>query len=594
MSRYILRSIKSAIDFVNYKRESNVIFDEIVFISINLLALIFFALLQLNLISINPSLYIRFPDLESFYLATFQVQATVITLSITVVSIISGVINTKYFGIQVTDYILNRRSKILRQKYLVVLNMFSILLNFGFCSLKLFNLCSGILIVSIFVCIRMFGSIYSVFSRISPLKENIRLYIISEALKDVSLSNHDNLLKALIQINENLEFADKTNDYAAACDNLELLSALVSGYFNKICDNSSKESRETLLDFLWDVYRVTNVLLESMNDRFFRLYLNFLTNILNKYSLNRISTNFWIDICTKIFYRLSKMDVKLIFAYDDCRNLRMALYSNITTEKTTWYGVVSFLASLYEALMFNDSYISISSRSKQQFWEQLVRIDTHGKTDYSIMTKALSLLEPKKEELNVLYKLLIDSKDLEILSAIFPIAHFEYIDLDLAILAYAYEAMNTRVEIRNSKSINFKALTTNFDMSSLSLNCLDDTTLSRRCAGIIHFLGNSWNGYYEQRNTSYKLSEFEAEFLFFYILYQLKELGTREIKKEISKHFDQKENELYRYYYHHNDYESFEEKYHSFFDFMLGEKLAIYEENCRQAFLFIRSSIEHS
>ena len=62
-------------------------------------------------------------DINSFSLTLLQIQASIATLTIALVALISGNISDSYMGVSVSNYYLNLRPAILKQKVIIVFSM---------------------------------------------------------------------------------------------------------------------------------------------------------------------------------------------------------------------------------------------------------------------------------------------------------------------------------------------------------------------------------------------------------------------------------------------------------------------------------------
>lgn len=117
-------------------------------------------------------------DINSFSLTLLQIQASISTLTIALVALISGSISDEYMGVSISDYYLNIRPVILKQKIIILGAVGLLFVNVALHQWKLYNLviclfwATGILILLSVI------ELYALFRGKSAVMQEIEDYII--------------------------------------------------------------------------------------------------------------------------------------------------------------------------------------------------------------------------------------------------------------------------------------------------------------------------------------------------------------------------------------------------------------------------------
>ena len=88
---------------------------------------------------VKKNILISINDIESFSLTILQIQATVGTLIIAIIALITGNISDSYMGVSVSDFYLNIKPWKLKQKILIFISLGLCLAEIFFHLLKLYN-----------------------------------------------------------------------------------------------------------------------------------------------------------------------------------------------------------------------------------------------------------------------------------------------------------------------------------------------------------------------------------------------------------------------------------------------------------------------
>lgn len=142
------------------------------------LLFIFFVLgLIGDVLNHSGNAYIHVNDLNSVSLAILQIQATVATLTIAILSLLGGRISESYMGISFIDFALEKKPIVFKQK--IIIYTLLILLCIGICLhiFELYNLVVSFLMISTSLVLISVRETYSAFSGTLREKEEIRCYL---------------------------------------------------------------------------------------------------------------------------------------------------------------------------------------------------------------------------------------------------------------------------------------------------------------------------------------------------------------------------------------------------------------------------------
>jgi len=120
------------------------------------------------------------------------VQASVSTLGIAIVSIITGVTGESVYGISVSGFIANMRPRILKYNRLIIANLIITVINYFCVALSLFNTSISFFVISIMISARLMNNVSIIFHGKEKLKQEIHDYCLKnyspQLLKDLSQS----------------------------------------------------------------------------------------------------------------------------------------------------------------------------------------------------------------------------------------------------------------------------------------------------------------------------------------------------------------------------------------------------------------------
>lgn len=120
---------------------------------------------------------IMIEDINSFSLTVLQIQATVGTLTLTIITLITGNISDSNLGIYVTDYYMNIRPKWLKQKRIIYISLSFILVGVICFVLKLHNTVFFAFIGTLVAVVISIAELYSAFKGKNETDQEIEEYI---------------------------------------------------------------------------------------------------------------------------------------------------------------------------------------------------------------------------------------------------------------------------------------------------------------------------------------------------------------------------------------------------------------------------------
>ncbi len=120
--------------------------------------------------------FYRVIALNDFSMVILQIQASVGTLTIAIIALISGSITDSYMGVSISDYFLNIRPGMLKQKIIIFSSLTLILVN-SICHLfSMYNSVFFLFVVSLIMVANSLVEIYSIFAGRRKTEEEIEKY----------------------------------------------------------------------------------------------------------------------------------------------------------------------------------------------------------------------------------------------------------------------------------------------------------------------------------------------------------------------------------------------------------------------------------
>lgn len=137
-------------------------------------------------------------SLPDFSLALLQIQATIGTLTIAIIALISGNISDSYMGTSVSDYYLNIRPKFLKQKVIIFVSLALILINAICHMMALYNIVIFVFVLTFFLVGMSIIEVYSIFNGKRKMHEEIEMYFIHVIENDDSYQKKVNICDSFV------------------------------------------------------------------------------------------------------------------------------------------------------------------------------------------------------------------------------------------------------------------------------------------------------------------------------------------------------------------------------------------------------------
>lgn len=114
---------------------------------------------------------------DSYILTILGIQATVSTLTIALIALIGSTVSEIYMGVSVSDYYMNIRPAIFKQKNVIIISLGLIVLNCLLYIFSLYSLMISVFIITIILICLSAHEVYSLFGGLQKTQEEIRLYV---------------------------------------------------------------------------------------------------------------------------------------------------------------------------------------------------------------------------------------------------------------------------------------------------------------------------------------------------------------------------------------------------------------------------------
>lgn len=240
-------------------------------IILGIAVLIIFASILSDFYVINiPDIFIlKFNDKEGLFSTLFGVQATISASSISIIAIATGVISESYYGISITRYITELRSKLFKQKHLIAFSLILMFINYICMAYSLFNTSIALFLTSIIVTLILIKQIYVVFQGKEEMKKEIYNFFLNNYNEDLLNGLNDELNNAIetgntITINQNFEILNETfrlevenKDYNKT-EIIDKICLIIIDSFIKISKQHNSERSNKCLLFICEIYEIAN------------------------------------------------------------------------------------------------------------------------------------------------------------------------------------------------------------------------------------------------------------------------------------------------------------------------------------------------
>jgi len=147
---------------------------------------------------VNSNIFTLMDDIESFSLTILQIQATVGTLIVAIIALITGNISDSYMGVSVSNFYLHIKPWILKQKVLIFVSL-GLCLGGVIChSKKWYNMVFFLFIATLLAIIVSIIEIYSAFKGKNRQKQEIAAYINYVLESNLSFEKKTNIYQSFV------------------------------------------------------------------------------------------------------------------------------------------------------------------------------------------------------------------------------------------------------------------------------------------------------------------------------------------------------------------------------------------------------------
>ncbi len=162
---------------MNWNKQRQIIMKQeisIIVISILLIAFGFFAEWQVA----HGIIFLVVRDLSSMSLTLLQIQASITTLTLAIIALLSGTISDSYMGVSICQFFLHKRAQLLKQKYLIITEFVLLFINVWSHLVAKYNIVIAIFTISLILILYAILEIFWVFHGKKNICEEIESYII--------------------------------------------------------------------------------------------------------------------------------------------------------------------------------------------------------------------------------------------------------------------------------------------------------------------------------------------------------------------------------------------------------------------------------
>lgn len=279
-------------------------------------------LADVSIILIPDFLNLTFQNREDLFLTLFSVQASVSTISIAIVSIITGVLNDTIYGISVSQYVTSLRFRIFKHKTLIIASLILVLLNYLCVSYTLFNCSISLFAVSIAINILLVHNVCAIFMGKESIKFSILNYLahnynerfimnLTTETMDAIDSGASLIVKRNYEAYKAIFTAETENSDYQDTKIINQLSHAIGDIFEKTVKRHDSRSTYDSILFICDIYDIANKKVNAP------LYLKI-----------------WEYISALYFAGIKDLTFEQLKDEYIYRKLRRKLYGNITTRSS--------------------------------------------------------------------------------------------------------------------------------------------------------------------------------------------------------------------------------------------------------------------
>lgn len=314
------------------KTKTKILIVEIVII-IGIISIITGSILSdFSVIKIPDFIIMKVHNQEELMFNLFTTQATVATISIAIIALISGVVSESIYGIPLTQFISQTKPRFLKHKRLIIFSLIITPFNYFAVSYNLINLSIAFFIISIVISIILVKDTFLIFLGRKELKKQIKTYIV-ENYKKIGLDNFktsllDNdevsrytVLKDVLSIMKIIFEREIICCKEGKNETIERIEDILSDLFIEVVKRKISDSVVILLDYIYDLYTFANeqkeiiplTIWDNVSEEFF-ISLEFIS----KEQL--YNSNFFSDLHKQLYtnqkYKYIENEIKFTNGFD--------------------------------------------------------------------------------------------------------------------------------------------------------------------------------------------------------------------------------------------------------------------------------------
>lgn len=351
-------------------------------------------------------LLIKISPLEDYLFTLFSVQASVATLGIAIVSIITGVTSESYLGISVTEFITSINPAFLTHKRLLIASLLLVVMNYIAISFMWINMCIAILIISVVIDICLVSDVYIIFKGAKKLREDISSFLVEHydsrrisQLRDELMSaveaNNTLIIEPTLSVLKSI-FENETRKRMPQSPVVDQIVNVVSETFKKSVKQHNPILVRKMLTYVHDLYVIANDDVENI-----------------------CVLSLWESISESYYRGLSYLTDDQILEEFDYYFMHEELYKNYFAQdlkKTDCYCLQHFSANAYRALLSPKTNRDAAIRKR-------IKGALYNLTIYQLLYSDSELTQQEKtiriNELCYLIKAAIDFRDFELIEKFF-------------------------------------------------------------------------------------------------------------------------------------------------------------------------------
>ena len=289
-----------------------------------------------------PDLFIlKITNQEDLFFNLFGVQATISSVGIAIIALLSGTNTESVYGICFSRYVSHIKPLLLKHNRLIIINLAITFVNYFVVSYQLFNLTVALFFVSIIISIKLVKDTYVVFLGRKEIKKQIGQYVVdnydSGLLEDFSLSLNDP---------EHLKNVSYTKE------NFELLESI----YKKEISNINTEDESKFLKILEEISTESSINILKKTEP--QLTLIVLEHLLNVYTIKNennpeISLQIWNEMIPEYFNSLKNLMGHQLSDSGVFFKFYMQLYHNVKLVANDNRRILNNSLKYYSAWLYN-------------------------------------------------------------------------------------------------------------------------------------------------------------------------------------------------------------------------------------------------